>query len=100
MPGACGSFWREEPSALQCACDRCKESGRFPRSSLLLLLLLLLQVNGGSQSFNVVSVLRNLGRYMRMFTIPNQSSIPKAWLEFDEVGVVKTTRLLPIWHIY
>jgi arsenic resistance protein ArsH len=45
----------------------------------------LLQVNGGSQSFNVLSILRNLGRYMRMFTIPNQSSIPKAWTEFDEV---------------
>ena len=45
-----------------------------------------LQVCGGSQSFNVVNVLRNLGRWMRMFVIPNQSSIPKAWTEFDEVG--------------
>jgi arsenic resistance protein ArsH len=42
------------------------------------------QVNGGSQSFNAVNSLRILGRWMRMFTIPNQSSIPKAWTEFDE----------------
>ncbi|GAA5816164.1 hypothetical protein MFLAVUS_009690 [Mucor flavus] len=42
------------------------------------------QVNGGSQSFNAVNTLRVLGRWMRMFTIPNQSSIPKAWTEFDE----------------
>lgn len=40
------------------------------------------QVNGGSQSFNAVNTLRPLGRWMRMFTIPNQSSIPKAWQEF------------------
>ncbi|CAO3641314.1 unnamed protein product [Cunninghamella blakesleeana] len=42
------------------------------------------QVNGGSQSFNAVNTLRLLGRWMRMVTIPNQSSIPKAWTEFDE----------------
>jgi len=47
--------------------------------------LCIAQVNGGSQSFNVVNILRNLGRWMRMFTVPNQSSIPKAWTEFDEV---------------
>lgn len=47
------------------------------------------QVNGGSQSFNVVNTLRNLGRWMRMFAIPNQSSIPKAWTEFDEPGRLK-----------
>ncbi|GAX77360.1 hypothetical protein CEUSTIGMA_g4806.t1 [Chlamydomonas eustigma] len=47
------------------------------------------QVNGGSQSFNVVNTLRLLGRWMRMFTIPNQSSIPKAWTEFDEPGRLK-----------
>ncbi|KAJ3032139.1 UNVERIFIED_CONTAM: hypothetical protein HDU68_004449 [Siphonaria sp. JEL0065] len=41
------------------------------------------QVNGGSQSFNAVNTLRLLGRWMRMITIPNQSSIPKAWTEFD-----------------
>ncbi|KAJ3119725.1 hypothetical protein HK098_005212 [Nowakowskiella sp. JEL0407] len=41
------------------------------------------QVNGGSQSFNAVNTLRLLGRWMRMFTIPNQSSVPKAWTEFD-----------------
>jgi len=43
-----------------------------------------MQVCGGSQSFNVVNQLRVLGRWMRMFTIPNQSSVPKAYLEFDE----------------
>ncbi|MES2642145.1 MAG: arsenical resistance protein ArsH [Myxococcota bacterium] len=46
--------------------------------------LAILQVTGGSQSFNVVNTLRLLGRWMRMFTIPNQSSVPKAWQEFDE----------------
>jgi arsenic resistance protein ArsH len=45
-----------------------------------------MQVCGGSQSFNVVNQLRALGRWMRMFTIPNQSSVPKAFLEFDEAG--------------
>lgn len=47
------------------------------------------QVNGGSQSFNVVNILRVLGRWMRMITIPNQSSVPKAWTEFDEKGRMK-----------
>ena len=46
--------------------------------------LALMQVSGGSQSFNAVNQLRVLGRWMRMFTIPNQSSVPKAFLEFDE----------------
>jgi arsenic resistance protein ArsH len=46
--------------------------------------LAVMQVCGGSQSFNVVNQLRVLGRWMRMFTIPNQSSVPKAYLEFDE----------------
>lgn len=46
--------------------------------------LAVIQVCGGSQSFNVVNQLRILGRWMRMVTIPNQSSIPKAFLEFDE----------------
>ena len=41
-----------------------------------------MQVSGGSQSFNAVNQMRILGRWMRMVTIPNQSSIPKAWLEF------------------
>lgn len=45
--------------------------------------LAVMQVCGGSQSFNVVNQLRVLGRWMRMFTIPNQSSVPKAYLEFD-----------------
>ncbi len=46
--------------------------------------LALMQVSGGSQSFNTVNQMRILGRWMRMVTIPNQSSIPKAWLEFQE----------------
>ena len=46
--------------------------------------LAILQVCGGSQSFNTVNQLRILGRWMRMFTIPNQSSVPKAFLEFDD----------------
>ncbi|KAG0244940.1 hypothetical protein BGW41_005539 [Actinomortierella wolfii] len=46
--------------------------------------LAIAQVCGGSQSFNAVNTLRILGRWMRMFTIPNQSSVPKAWTEFDE----------------
>jgi arsenic resistance protein ArsH len=48
--------------------------------------LAVMQVCGGSQSFNVVNTLRLLGRWMRMVTIPNQSSVPKAWQEFDETG--------------
>tara|TARA_R110000737_G_C14471543_1_gene466833 strand:- start:5 stop:715 length:711 start_codon:yes stop_codon:yes gene_type:complete len=44
--------------------------------------LAVMQVNGGSQSFNTVNQLRILGRWMRMLTIPNQSSTPKAFLEF------------------
>jgi arsenic resistance protein ArsH len=48
--------------------------------------LAVLQVSGGSQSFNAVNQMRILGRWMRMITIPNQSSIPKAWLEFDGKG--------------
>ena len=51
--------------------------------------LAVLQVCGGSQSFNVVNALRLLGRWMRMVTIPNQSSVPKAWQEFDEAGRMK-----------
>ena len=51
--------------------------------------LALMQVNGGSQSFNTVNQLRILGRWMRMLTIPNQSSTPKAWKEFDENGRMK-----------
>jgi arsenical resistance protein ArsH len=51
--------------------------------------LAVMQVCGGSQSFNVVNQLRVLGRWMRMFTIPNQSSVPKAFTEFDENGRMK-----------
>ena len=46
--------------------------------------LALMQVCGGSQSFNTVNQMRILGRWMRMITIPNQSSVPKAWLEFED----------------
>ena len=46
--------------------------------------LAVMQVCGGSQSFNAVNQLRVLGRWMRMLTIPNQSSVPKAFMEFDE----------------
>ncbi|TCT25837.1 arsenical resistance protein ArsH [Thermomonas haemolytica] len=48
--------------------------------------LAVMQVCGGSQSFNAVNQLRILGRWMRMVTIPNQSSVPKAYQEFDEDG--------------
>jgi arsenical resistance protein ArsH len=48
--------------------------------------LAVMQVSGGSQSFNAVNSLRLLGRWMRMFTIPNQSSVAKAFQEFDEAG--------------
>ena len=43
-----------------------------------------MQVCGGSQSFNTLNQMRVLGRWMRMIAIPNQSSVPKAFLEFDE----------------
>ncbi|WP_275041504.1 arsenical resistance protein ArsH [Tateyamaria sp. ANG-S1] len=46
--------------------------------------LAVMQVSGGSQSFNAVNQMRILGRWMRMVTIPNQSSIAKAWLEFQD----------------
>jgi arsenic resistance protein ArsH len=48
--------------------------------------LAVMQVCGGSQSFNVVNTLRLLGRWMRMITIPNQSSVPMAYKEFDDEG--------------
>lgn len=51
--------------------------------------LAVMQVCGGSQSFNVVNALRVLGRWMRMVTIPNQSSVAKAWQEFDADGRMK-----------
>jgi len=51
--------------------------------------LAIAQVCGGSQSFNAVNQMRILGRWMRMITIPNQSSVPKAWDEFDEAGRMK-----------
>ncbi len=51
--------------------------------------LAVMEVSGGSQSFNAVNQLRILGRWMRMLTIPNQSSVAKAFLEFDEAGRMK-----------
>lgn len=51
--------------------------------------LAVMQVCGGSQSFNAVNQMRVLGRWMRMLTIPNQSSVAKAFLEFDETGRMK-----------
>lgn len=51
--------------------------------------LAVMQVSGGSQSFNTVNQLRILGRWMRLLTIPNQSSVARAWDEFDESGRMK-----------
>lgn len=51
--------------------------------------LAVMQVSAGSQSFNSINTLRVLGRWMRMVTIPNQSSVAKAFNEFDEAGRMK-----------
>ncbi|MBU1361910.1 MAG: arsenical resistance protein ArsH [Gammaproteobacteria bacterium] len=51
--------------------------------------LAVMEVSGGSQSFNAVNQMRVLGRWMRMITIPNQSSVAKAFMEFDEAGRMK-----------
>jgi arsenic resistance protein ArsH len=51
--------------------------------------LALMQVSGGSQSFNALNNMRILGRWMRMITIPNQSSVAKAYQEFNEDGTMK-----------
>ena len=51
--------------------------------------LAVMQVSGGSQSFNAVNQLRILGRWMRLLTIPNQSSTPKAFQEFDNMDRMK-----------
>jgi len=55
--------------------------------------LALMQVSGGSQSFNALNQMRVLGRWMRMVTIPNQSSVPKAYQEFDDDGRMKPSPL-------
>ncbi len=52
-----------------------------------------LQVNGGSQSFNVVNTLRLLARWMRMPCVVNQSSVQKAWMEFDDDGRMKASSM-------
>ena len=57
--------------------------------------LAIAQVCGGSQSFNAVNSLRILGRWMRMFTITNQSSIPKAYTHFPDEGQPGDQRLMP-----
>ena len=51
--------------------------------------LAVMEVSGGSQSFNAVNQMRILGRWMRMLTIPNQSSVAKAFMEFEEDGRMK-----------
>ncbi len=51
--------------------------------------LAVMEVSGGSQSFNAVNQMRILGRWMRMITIPNQSSVAKAFQEFNEDGTMK-----------
>ena len=51
--------------------------------------LAVMQVSGGSQSFNALNQMRVLGRWMRMLTIPNQSSVAKAFLEFDDTDRMK-----------
>lgn len=53
--------------------------------------LAVMQVSGGSQSFNAVNSMRILGRWMRMITIPNQSSVAKAYDEFHEDGAMKAS---------
>ncbi|MCM5704254.1 arsenical resistance protein ArsH [Larsenimonas salina] len=55
--------------------------------------LAVMEVSGGSQSFNAVNQLRILGRWMRMVTIPNQSSVPKAFNEFDDTGRMRASPL-------
>nr|WP_290700996.1 arsenical resistance protein ArsH [Halomonas sp. UBA3074] len=55
--------------------------------------LAVMEVSGGSQSFNAVNQMRILGRWMRMITIPNQSSVPKAFTEFDDAGRMKPSPL-------
>ncbi|PKG93246.1 arsenical resistance protein ArsH [Paraglaciecola sp. MB-3u-78] len=53
--------------------------------------LAVMQVSGGSQSFNAVNQMRILGRWMRMLTIPNQSSVAKAFMEFDDNDRMKAS---------
>ena len=55
--------------------------------------LAVMEVSGGSQSFNAVNQMRILGRWMRMITIPNQSSIPKAFAEFDDTDRMRPSPL-------
>ena len=59
--------------------------------------LAVMEVSGGSQSFNAVNQMRVLGRWMRMITIPNQSSVAKAFLEFEEDGRMKPRRTTSGW---
>jgi len=61
--------------------------------------LALMQVSGGSQSFNAVNQMRILGRWMRMVTIPNQSSVPKAFQEVEETGRMKPSAGSSTFHV-
>ncbi len=78
-----------------CHCGLYLQGSYLPSSMLPMISVVwvMLQVNGGSQSFNTVNTLRVLGRWMRMITIPNQSSVPKAWTEFHDDGRMKVLHM-------
>jgi arsenical resistance protein ArsH len=59
--------------------------------------LAVMQVSGGSQSFNAINQMRVLGRWMRMITIPNQSSVAKAYEQFDDAGRMKPSAYTTAW---
>ncbi|MCA5536491.1 NAD(P)H-dependent oxidoreductase, partial [Klebsiella pneumoniae] len=86
---------RIDSSKPTCRQNRCCKNGSDHRFRFLRRppsqgkTLAVMQVSGGSQSFNAVNQMRILGRWMRMITIPNQSSVAKAWAEFDEDGRMK-----------
>ncbi len=58
-----------------------------------------MQVCGGSQSFNVVNTLRLLDRRMGKSTMPNQSSVPKAYIKFDDVGRMNLSPYYDPWRL-
>ena len=59
-----------------------------------------MQVSGGPQSFNAMNPLRVLGRWMRMVTIPNQSSVAKACDEFDKAGRMRRRLITSAWSTF
>jgi arsenic resistance protein ArsH len=61
--------------------------------------LAVMQVSGGSQAFNTVNTLRILDRWMRMLTIPNQSSVPKVYEQLEEDGRMKTRPIETAWSM-